>query len=376
MNPYAKYSGNELLNVEQVLLGLATDPVGDFERAFAKKIGGKYAIAVNSGTSALHAALVACNVRDRDVLTTALAPAMVTFAIIHAGGRPIFCDVDAATHHISRAEVESKLTVNTAAILGVSLHGLPIDWEPFLSLRESHTLYLIDDCAQALGAKDIGKADITCFSFEDKKHLTTGSEGGMILTDNSDLATAARKFAGLGYKHMTAEAGRTSLAAETYQNPEYERFDTIGLNYRMSRVQAAIGLGQLEYLDHIIARRRAVARLYAESLVWVGVSPLPYIENSSYYTWPGAFLAPAQAPTWLQFYKLFKANGGDGFYAMPQVSYKEPALHKLFPDVSCPIAEDLQRCLMLFKTNYRDLGEAERQATILRQTLQQLGESK
>ena len=83
----------------------------------------------------------------------------------------------------------------------------------------------------------------------------------MIMTNNEELATKARKFAGLGYKHMTADAGRTTLSAETYQDPDYERFDTIGLNYRMSKVQAAIGLAQLERLDHIIAMRRACARI-------------------------------------------------------------------------------------------------------------------
>ena len=148
-----------------------------------------------------------------------------------------------------------------------------------LIIKALRDVYLIDDCAQALGAKGIGKADITCFSFEDKKHITTGSEGGMIMTDNEELATKARKFAGLGYKHMTADAGRTTLSAETYQDPDYERFDTIGLNYRMSKVQAAIGLAQLERLDHIIAMRRAVLQCY-ESLS----NGEELLNNHSYYT--------------------------------------------------------------------------------------------
>jgi perosamine synthetase len=362
MNPYGKFIGNELEYVQKYLENPHWDTVFALESQFSRQIGGKYSIAVNSGTSSLHSSLVACGVHGAEVLIPALAPAMVAFAIIHAGGKPVFCDVDLDTHHIALSEVERKITPKTAVILGVSLHGLPINWKPFRKIAQSHTVYLIDDCAQALGAKGIGSADITCFSFEDKKHITTGSEGGMIMTDNADLAEKARKFAGLGYKHMTADAGRTSLAAETYQNPDYERFDTIGLNYRMSRIQAAIGLAQLEQLDHIVARRRAVANLFSRVVYdkYAGWQPW-----HSYYTWVGNF----PGINWKQFYQAFKANGGDGFYAMPQVPYKEPALRKMFPDVSCPVAEDLQRRLMLFKTNYRDLGEAERQAEILCLTL-------
>ena len=104
-------------------------------------------------------------------------------------------------------------------------------------------------------------AHIGTYSFENKKHLTTGSEGGMIVSSDPALATRARKFAGIGYKHMTATAGRTHLALSTVQDPSYERFDTIGLNYRMNAVSAAIGLAQLERVDQIVARRQACAAL-------------------------------------------------------------------------------------------------------------------
>jgi perosamine synthetase len=206
-----------------------------------------------------------------------------------------------------------------------------------------------------LGAKGIGKADITCFSFEDKKHITSGSEGGMITTNNAELATRARKFAGLGYKHMTAEAGRTSLAQSTYQDPSYERFDTIGLNYRMSQIQAAVGLGQLERLDHIVARRKAVAAMFLSH------DGKP---NHSYYTLP-----IKNNIDWKETYNKFVGIGGHGFYAMPQLAPNEPAIKQWIAPAqyavnAWPIANELQKKLMLMKTNYRDLGEARQQADI------------
>ncbi len=361
-NPFGKYNGNELKYAHEFLTE-GGDFVSRFEDAFRNKIDQTFAIAVNSGTSALHAALVACDVRGGEVLMPALCPAMVAFAVIHAGATPVFCDVDPETHHIDYTECLNKWSQRTKAILGVSLHGLPIDWSNWKAEGTVwKSIYLIDDCAQALGAKGIGKADITCFSFEDKKHITSGSEGGMITTNNPELAMRARKFAGLGYKHMTADAGRTSLAQSTYQDPSYERFDTIGLNYRMSQIQAAVGLGQLERLDHIVARRKAVANIFDGVIAGHHIFP----EFHSMYTYAYKYEFDDRK----YFYIRFIEMGGDGFYAMPQVPYKEPALKDI--TVHCPIAEDLQKKLMLFKTNYRDLGEAERQAEILAKLIGEL----
>ena len=374
----SKYVGKELHYIQRMMEGFDFDDwVRTFEQKFSVKIGGKHCIAVNSGTSALHAALVACEVKGGEVLLPALCPAMVAFAVIHAGATPVFCDVDVNTYNLDPEKAKLQLSESTKAILGVSLHGLPMAWNEF-DYKGLRDVFWIDDCAQALGAKGIGQdADITCFSFEDKKHITTGSEGGMIMTDNEELATKARKFAGLGYKHMTADAGRTTLSAETYQDPDYERFDTIGLNYRMSKVQAAIGLAQLERLDHIIAMRRACARMFTEA---TGCGWVEKSNNSSWYTWVWEFNGEdkwGNADTWKDFYKRFKANGGDGFYAEPRLPYYEPALNNGAPykykldgtTPNCPVAFELQQRLMLFKTNYRDLGEAERQAEILRKTL-------
>ena len=346
------------------------NPVTEFERTFAKLIHSKYAIAVNSGTSALHAALVACNVEDCDVIMPALCPAMDAFAIIHAGGNPIFADVDPLTGLITADTIKAVLTVNTKAIIAVHLHGLSCDMDPILKLANHHTLWVIEDCAQALMAtyedKNVGTiGHIGCFSFEKKKHLTTGSEGGMIITNDEHLAVSARKFAGIGYKHMTADAGRTSLDAAVYQNPDYQRFDTIGLNYRMSEAQARIGLEQLDILGWKVSLRIAMGNLW-ELAFGEECQPHKYKADNTFYS----AVYDYQGDDWHGIYKEFVRRGGDGFYAMPQVPYKEPALANTIPPwADCPIAEGLQKRLMLMKTHYATVDYAKDQCNMFARVL-------
>ena len=125
----SKYAGKELHYIQRMMEGFDFDDwVRTFEQKFSEKIGGRHCIAVNSGTSALHAALVACEVKGGEVLLPALCPAMVAFAVIHAGATPVFCDVDSNTYNLNPENAAIKLTENTKAILGVSLHGLPMSW--------------------------------------------------------------------------------------------------------------------------------------------------------------------------------------------------------------------------------------------------------
>lgn len=356
------------------------NPVSEFERKFAELCGNDYAIAVNSGTSALHAALVALDVRGQNVVMPALCPAMDAFAIIHAGGIPVFADVDPKTHLVTHDTLARAVTLNTKAIIAVSLHGLPCDMAPIMSLANSWGIHVIDDCAQCLFGtyNDHASgtiADIGCFSFEKKKHMTTGSEGGMIVTKDEHLATRARKFAGLGYKHMTADAGRTSLSAAEFQNPDYERFDTIGLNYRMSEVQAQIGMSKLESINTAIERRRQISGMFAQAIAgcsWMVAQSWDYAARNVYYS----FAVEHTVGGWLDFYKLFVAKGGDGFYAMPQVPWKEPAIknsphNQIYAE--CPVAERLQQRLMCYKTHYRNMDDAKRQAEILSNLIDEVG---
>lgn len=344
------------------------NPVADFEDVFRRKLGSDYAIAVNSGTSALHAALVACGVEGGEVVVPALCPAMVAFAVIHAKATPVYADVDPQTHLITPATISPVITSRTKAILAVALHGLPVDMDTINDLARQHDIATLEDCAQCLlGRYKDGyagtKADMGCFSFEKKKHMSTGSEGGMIITSNSDLAMKARKFAGLGYQHMTAEVGRTSLSAATYQRPDYQRFDTIGLNYRMSEYQAAVGLFVFQNVDELVAKRQKIAQKWEDAIgEKYTIQDWDYYAINSHYT----FAMEYGGRDWVSFYNEFVRRGGDGFYAMPQCPYREPALDReLYSYPPCPTAESLQQRLMLFKTHYQDLTMAQKQADIL-----------
>lgn len=339
--------------------------VSEFESAFATKIGSRYAIAVNSGTSALHTALAACpNIKGGEVIMPALCPAMDAFAIIQAGAIPVFADVDPDTGLITAQTIRDRIARKTVAVIAVHLHGLPCDMEPIVKLCEprASALWLIEDCAQALLARYKDRhagtyGNFGCFSFEKKKHMTTGSEGGMIVSNDPVLATNARKFAGIGYKHMTAEAGRTSLNASDFQRPYYERFDTIGLNYRMSEIQAEIGLRNLASIDEVIKRRQQIGYMWQHALGFQ-CQPHTYDADNTFYSAAYDF-----GDDWIGFYNRFVEAGGDGFYAMPKVPYQEPALSGRWP-VSCPIAEGLQQRLMLYKTHY-SIDKATRQVEIL-----------
>ena len=153
----------------------------------------------------------------------------------------------------------------------VSLQGLAVDIDPIIKLARKHNIYIIEDNAQDFMGKYKKRisgcsGDIGVWSFENKKHLSGATEGGMITTNNKKLAEKIRKFAGIGYKNMTATGGRTSLAISQVQDPNYTRFDTVGLNYRMPNIVAAVCLGQLESYKSIISRRQKVAKLFRNAI--------------------------------------------------------------------------------------------------------------
>lgn len=393
-NAFGKFNGNE---AEYVLRALDSENpenkerpwVQRFEEAFAEKVGASYAIAVNSGTSGLHAALFAAGVGPGDeVIQPAMTVVMDAYATLHLGGTPVFADIDPTTQTIDPADIARKITPRTKAIMTVSWQGLPVDMDPIMALAAKHNLVVIDDSAQTMMGRYHGKisganAHMGVFSFEHKKHLTTGSEGGMIVSSDDKLATRARKFAGIGYKHMTATAGRTHLAMSTVQDPDYERFDTIGLNYRMNAISAAVGLAQLERVDHIVARRQACGRLFLDAIAgcsWMVPQVVrPGVEHT-YYTFAVDYQGLEQRGVkWKDFYNRYKDMGGDGFYGCVVTPYLEPALKgKEFGGVVMapglnPQAEALQKRIMQFKSNYRDLGIARQKAEILAALIDQIG---
>jgi perosamine synthetase len=375
---HLKYFDESLSNAISVLRGSEISDkshgswVTDFEKEFSALSGHSHNVAVNSGTSALHAALAAFGVGPGDeVIMPAMSVVMNAYAALALGATPVFADIDPLSWNITLETIMDKVTANTKAIITVSWFGAPVDLKPIWEFAKKNRIFVLEDAAEALGAIYLGRpsgyyADMVAFSFENKKHLTTGGEGGMISTSSSSLAIKARKFSGLGYKHLTADAGRTGLASSEFQRPDYERYDTISLNYRMSPLSAAVGLGQLAHVGKIIERRVSsglrLIELITKHKDFVS-QVTPNFATHSYYT--AAIRYIGNLP-WREIYNRVIAYGGDGFYGCVLNPYLEPVFKGksvgqfIWEPGLCPIAEEYQPQVMALKTDYRSEMDLER----------------
>jgi perosamine synthetase len=375
VNP-SKYLGNELKYLEMVLNSESWSATGGnwnnaLETEFARTFGVKYAVAMNSGTSTLHAALVAADVGPGDeVISPALTVIMDTTATLHAGATPVYADVNPTTFNISPLSIERAITAKTKAIITVSLYGLPPDMTPIMALARKYDLVVIEDNAQCMLSKYKGQltgtiGHMASYSFENTKHLSCG-EGGMIITDNEQFAERVRKVGGHGFKNLKAKEGRIRLNQEVFQNPHYKRHDTLGWNYRMPEFNAAIVLAQLERVDELIQLRITSAKYLLEAMKgcdYLIPQKVPEGCTHSYYTLGATF----EGESWEDFRKAYIKNGGDGIYGAWSVPYLEPVMGG--EKGLCPVAEKIQPKLMQFKTNYRDLNLAEQKAEALRKTI-------
>jgi len=220
------------------------EKVEKFEESFANYCGVRYGVAVSNGTAALHIALVALDLKRGDeVITTPLSCVATTNPIVYLNAKPVFVDVDPVTLNLNPELIEKRITRKTKAILPVHVFGHPVDLDPLMEVAEKHGLYVIEDAAQAHGAKYKGKTvgslgHISCFSFYADKLITT-VEGGMTLTNDEELAEKMRLLRSFG---MTKR--------EKFCHP------ILGYNYKLSDIHAAIGLVQLRKLDNYIERKR------------------------------------------------------------------------------------------------------------------------
>jgi len=237
---------------------LTTGPrVKEFEKAFATAVGVGYAVALASGTAALHAAYSALRLGPGDeVITTPMTFAATVNMIEAVGARPVFADIDPATLNISPQAVEAALTERTAAIVPVHFTGLPYDVDAIHGIATRDNLPVVDDAAHALGASHQGHpvgslADITIFSFHPTKNITTG-EGGMLTTDAEEWARRARTFAFHGITRPPGDPA-TPLPYDVH---------SLGYKYNMTDIQAALGLVQLRRLKHMNRKRAELAELY------------------------------------------------------------------------------------------------------------------
>jgi len=397
-NRFGKHIGNELEYVCTVLDSENREErkvpfVGRLEAAFSDVIGAKYAIAHNSGTATLHTCLAAAGVGPGDeVISPAHTVIMCTFAILHQNAIPVYADIEVDTLNIDPDDIERKITNKTKAIIAVHMHGLPCDMERIMAIAQKHDIAVIEDSAQCVLGEINGKrvgtfGHMASFSFETKKHLSAG-EGGMVTTNDEKYATTVRKTGGLGYKTLAANQALRAILPEEFQDPNYKRHDTVGWNYRMNELTAAVGLAQMERVDELVSRRQKIAELFTEAVNdcdWLIPQRIPDGFIHTYWTFTLRYYGDdVCSVTWKEFWNKYKEMGGDGFYGGLSVVYHEPVVQDgtylaripggeamgLNHEGTCPVAEEVQSRMMQFKTNYRDLDEAARQAGILKEAIE------
>jgi perosamine synthetase len=355
------------------------------EEKFAEVFESKFAISFINGTATMHAALAAAGVGPGDeVIVPPLTMASTSFAVLHVSATPVFADVDPLTWTIDPRSIEERITPRTRAIIPVALYGLASDMDAIMGIASQHNLFVLDDAAQCfLGyykervVGSLGHA--ASFSFQSSKHMTSG-EGGMITTNDEDLADKVRRFNSLGYGVVGAGAGKGKIIKDTIQDPRYSRHVSIGWNYRMPELCAAVALGQLERLPALVDRRVSVAKLYGEALdkcSWLVPQAVPEGYIHAYWTYV-LKLDNNDEFTWYDFRRKFMDYGGDGIYGAWQLTHLEPAFRsvKFSPDQTqefapglCPVAEAVQPELLQFKTNYSDLETAQQKAEALMHTI-------
>jgi perosamine synthetase len=359
------------------------------EKAFADKYGVKYAISSVNGTATMHAALEAKGIGEGDeVIVPPLTMASTSLCVLQANATPVFADVDPDTWVIDPVSIEKCITSKTKAIVTVALYGLAPDMEKIMEIADKHDLFVIEDNAEAFLAyqKDrlVGTwGHCASFSFQSSKHLSAG-EGGMVITDDDELALAIRKAGGLGYSSLGLKKAR--IAKEDIQHPSFARHDYMGWNYRMPELCCAVALAQVERMDELVDVRvqaakalDAVVREFPDIL-----TPQKVDDDMVSSFWTYVCKLNTDLISWEDFRALYTKYDGDAYYGAWQLTYHEPLFQQKkfgrrtkyverdYPIGICPVAESLQPKLVQFKTNYWNLNEVNIQAGILRKVLEEV----
>lgn len=247
-----------------------------FEHDLAEYVGAKYAIALNSGSAALHLAMLAIGIKNGDeVITTPLTFAATANSIIHCGGKPIFVDIDPKTFNIDPKKIEKKITKKTKAILPVDYGGQPVDLDSINKIAKEYRLFIVEDAAHTIGAKykgcNIGTiADITCFSFHPVKNMTTG-DGGAITTDNKEFA---EKIMMLRVNGMDKESWKRNTPTGSW---DYS-IAIEGYKYHMNDLTASLGIHQIKKLDRFRKIREDIADTYDSEFKDIPQITIPFRE--------------------------------------------------------------------------------------------------
>jgi len=348
MLPYARQliEEDDIAAVVEALKNdfLTTGPlVEKFEKALARYTGARYAVAVSSGTAALHAAMYAAGIGPGDeVITTPLTFAATANSILYQGGIPVFADIEPETLNISPGEVEEKISPRTRAVVPVHFAGRPCAMAEILPLAKKHHLTVIEDAAHALGAEYGGKrigslGHLTVFSFHPVKHITTG-EGGMVTTSDRRLYERLLLFRTHG---ITRKPGKWSRPEGDW----YYEMQDLGYNYRLTDIQCALGLSQLGKIDRFLKRREEIVRQYDRAFKGWGALQTPGWPEDGRSAWHLYVIRLALDKLRLGRREVFEAlraqNVGANVHYLPV--YRHPYYQSLDPgryyEGLCPAAE-------------------------------------
>ncbi|RED65061.1 UDP-4-amino-4,6-dideoxy-N-acetyl-beta-L-altrosamine transaminase [Cohnella lupini] len=323
---------------------LTTGPlVPEFERKIAAKAGARYAVAFSNGTAALHAACYAAGIGPGDeVITTPMTFAASANCVLYQGGTPVFADIDERTYNIDPDAVERLITKRTKAIIPVDFTGQPADLSAIRRLADKYGLIVIEDAAHALGAtyrsRPIGSvSDMTMFSLHPVKHITAG-EGGVITTDSEEFHLKLLQFRNHGIV-------RDPILLEN-ESPGrwYYEMQSLGFNYRLTDISAALAVSQLDKLDDFVARRKRIAQAYDHAfLEWEAIHT-PYQEDTGDSSWHlyviRLDLGKLNAGRDEIFERLYQLNIGVNLHYIPV--YLHPHYQRLgYPQGLCKKAEEL-----------------------------------
>jgi perosamine synthetase len=303
-----------------------------FEEAFARRVGRRFGVAVCNGTLALQAAVTALDLEPgEEVLIPTFTIISCAAAVVRAGAIPVVVDCDPLTWNMDSGQIEEKVTPRTKAILVAHIYGLPVDMDPISRLANRYRLRVIEDAAEAHGQTYKGKpcgsfGDISIFSFYANKHVTTG-EGGMILTDDERLAERCRGLRDLCF-----------LSERRFVHEE------LGWNLRMTSLQAAVGLAQLERLDEHVAIKRHMGRRYTELLSGLRLQlPLSRTDYAENVYWVYGVVLKDHPDASEITAKLAERGVATRPFFWPM--HEQPVFRRmgLFQNASCPVAERISR---------------------------------
>lgn len=343
--PYGRQSidDDDIKAVIEVLKSdyLTTGPkVAEFEKVVKDYVGAKYSVAVSNGTAALHVACLAAGIGEGDeVITTPITFLASSNCVLYCGATPVFADVNHDTYNIDPEDIKRKITSKTKAIIAVHFTGQPCELDEIHQIAKEHNLLIIEDAAHALGADYKGKrigsiSDLTTFSFHPVKHITTG-EGGMITTNNKELYKKLILYRSHG---MTRD---TSLMTTNEGDWYYQQLE-LGYNYRITDIQSALGISQMEKLDTFIKRRIEIVKKYNQALAKCKGIILPKQLEGCNNSWHLYVIQVVGKERKAVFDGLRSKNIGVNVHYIPV--YTQPYYRQHgYKGVTCPNAEEVYK---------------------------------